>query len=862
MVLIGVRHRLRVWLKAGGVLACAVLALLGARDAPAREQVTLHLNWAHSFQFAGYYMADALGYYSDANLSVVIEAGRPDQDVIERVVRGNGHYGVSVSNLLLARAAGQPVVALAVINQHSPFVLIARETSGIQSVHDLIGKRVMLQPDGVEILAYLRREGIDPAQLERVEHSFDVRDLLEGRVDAMTGYLTNEPARLDAAGFRHHVYSPRSAGIDFYADNLFTSEAELQAHPERVRAFREASLRGWKYAMAHPEEAIALLLQRYPQANTRAQLEYEARTLAPLILADLVEVGYMNPGRWQHIADVYAESGLMPRGFSLDGFLYEPDPKAELGWLYSVLAAVLAGAGLIGGIAAYIFRLNRQLGQSLERAQRAQDRLQVLSMAVEHSPTSIVITGPDADIQYVNPQFTKTTGYAVEDVRGKNPRILSSGETDPAVYADMWARLERGESWSGEFHNRRRSGELYEEEAHVAPVRNAQGQVSHFVAVKLDITDRKRQEAELAHAHAETAAANQALARANAELTQHRNHLEALVHARTRDLAAARDAAESANRAKGLILANLSHELRTPLNHIIGFNGLLRTEVSGEQGAKWLALVEQSAWDLLRLVDRLLDTVRVEAETLQINEAVFNLPVLLAGVEDSARSTIRQKGLAPSALELRFEVAPDVPTWVCGDETRLSQVFRELIDNAAKFSDRGSIDVRVSRLQGSTEMLTLHFEVTDHGVGVPPQLQDEMFALFSQGDASTTRRHGGLGVGLALCRRLVKLMAGEIGYRPRPEGGSVFWVDVPLSMVDGGAHFLTGGGAAEVRPSGLADLRALLRDNAFEAVDLWRALAAEMKPLLGERHAEVEAAIERFDFGRADAIIAASEALS
>ena len=839
-----------IWL----VLLCVALVL--PRAVQAREQVTLHLNWTHSFQFAGYYMAEALGYYNDANLSVVIEEGRPDHDVIGRVVSGAGHYGVSVSNLLLARAAGKPVVALAVINQHSPFVLIAREDSSTQSIHDLVGKRVMLQADGDEILAYLRREGIDPERLQRVEHSFDIGDLVEGRVDAMTGYVTNEPALLDALGIRYHLYSPRSAGIDFYADNLFTSEAELEAHPERVRAFRAASLRGWKYAMEHPQEAIALLLQRYPRANTREQLEYEARTLAPLILADVVEVGYMNPGRWQHIADVYAESGVLPRGFSLDGFLYDPNPRVDLGWMYAAIGGVLAAAALVGGIAAYIFRLNRQLGQSLEKERQAKERLQVLSLAVEQSPTSIVITGPDARIQYVNPHFTRTTGYGLEEVCGKNPRILSAGDTTPALYREMWASLARGETWSGEFHNRRRSGEPYAEEAHVAPVRNAQGEVSHYVAVKLDITERKRQEAALARAQAETAAANEALARANAELTEHRDHLEVLVQARTRDLAAARDAAESANRAKGLILANLSHELRTPLNHIIGFNGLLKTEVSGEQGSKWLSLVERSAWDLLRLVDRLLDTARVEADALEINEAVFNLPVLLAGVEDAARLALRQKGGEPGGLALRFEVAPELPTWVCGDATRLSQVFRELIDNAAKFSDSGCIEVSVSPLKAGPELVTLRFEVADQGVGVPLHAQEEMFALFSQADASSTRRHGGVGLGLALCRRLVALMAGEIGYRPRPAGGSVFWIDVPLSKVDGGAHFLADEPTPDAQPARLEELRERLRENAFEVVDLWRAIGAEMKPLLGDSHAEVEDAILNFDFGRAEAIIA------
>lgn len=330
-------------------------------------------------------------------------------------------------------------------------------------------------------------------------HSFDIGELIAGQVDAMTAYLSNEPELLRKSHFSHAVFTPRSAGIDFYADNLFTSERELDEHPERVQAFREASLRGWQYALEHPDEIIDLILQRYAGSDTRAHYEFEAAQLRPLIRPDLVEVGYMNPGRWRHIADVYAEVGVLPENVPLEGFLYEAAQRTFPTWVVGLLTVVILVAAMVAAIATYIFRINKKLAQSLQDVQQAKDRLQVLSMAIEQSPTSIVITGPDSTISYVNPYFTQETGYSAEEVLGRNPSFLKSGLTDAATFRDMWSHLVRGEHWVGELVNRRKSGEVYWEEAHVAPVKDTDGRITNYVAVKLNITARKETQRRLAY---------------------------------------------------------------------------------------------------------------------------------------------------------------------------------------------------------------------------------------------------------------------------------------------------------------------------------------------------------------------------
>ena len=237
-----------------------LLLLLGTTHAQALEAVTLQLKWTHAFQFAGYYAAQAQGYYRDAGLEVRIVQAQPGTDTVKTVLDGQAHYGVGNSSLLLTRHAGQPVVALAVIFQHSPLVLVARQIQTLQGVHDLKGKRVMFEPHSDELRAYLKQEGLDTATLHEIPHSFNPIDLIEGRVDAMSVYITNELYYLNKANLPYQIYTPRAVGIDFYGDILFTTEQEIAAYPERVAAFRAASLKGWQYAMAHQEE-IARRLQ-------------------------------------------------------------------------------------------------------------------------------------------------------------------------------------------------------------------------------------------------------------------------------------------------------------------------------------------------------------------------------------------------------------------------------------------------------------------------------------------------------------------------------------------------------------------------------------------------------------------------
>ncbi len=327
------------------------------------DQVILQLAWLNQFQFAGYYAAVEKGFYRDAGLKVTILEGSPKRRPVQEVVSGRAHYGVAKSEILLHRMHGKPVLVLAAIFQHSAIILLAKEESGISTPQDMIGRRVMLLKgnDSAEYIAMFRNEGVSMEQINVIPSTYNINDLIDGKTDVFNAYATNEPYYLGLRGIRGTVISPITYGIDFYGDCLFTSEQELREHPERVRAFRKASLLGWEYAMAHTEEIIDVILDKYGVNKTRDHLQFEAKAMGKLILPRLIEMGHMNPGRWRHVADTYVELGMAEPGYSLENFIYDPNPAPDYTRMRQTLVAVFFLILLIGASAIILFVFNRRL---------------------------------------------------------------------------------------------------------------------------------------------------------------------------------------------------------------------------------------------------------------------------------------------------------------------------------------------------------------------------------------------------------------------------------------------------------------------------------------------------------------------
>ncbi len=260
------------------------------------------------------------------------------------------------------------------------------------------------------------------------------------------------------------------------------------------------------------------------------------------------------------------------------------------------------------------------------------------------------------------------------------------------------------------------------------------------------------------------------------EVEKHRDHLEELVQARTAALLIAKEAAETANRAKTTFLANMSHELRTPMNGIMGMAQLALRRATDPKQVEQLGKLHQSAERLLGILNDVLDISKLEAERLTLEPSDFKLGQILSHLDSLFGDKIAAKGLS-----FDFDVAPDVADLALhGDPLRLGQILINLVSNALKFTEQGTIKLGIALASQTADTIELAFELADTGSGIPPEQQQRIFNSFEQADGSMTRKHGGAGLGLAICNRLVKMMGGKIGVRSEPGQGSTFWFTVRL----------------------------------------------------------------------------------
>jgi len=266
-----------------------------------------------------------------------------------------------------------------------------------------------------------------------------------------------------------------------------------------------------------------------------------------------------------------------------------------------------------------------------------------------------------------------------------------------------------------------------------------------------------------------------------AELAQHRDHLEQRVFARTAELAAAKDAAEAANSAKGTFLANMSHELRTPMSGVVGMIGMVLQRATDPKQIDWLNKSKLSAQHLLSVLNDILDISQIESERLTLDESNFSLTQTIDQALQMQDAAAQAKG-----LRLSREVSPALPDLLRGDATRLRQILTNFTSNAIKFSTHGQITVRASALEEDSHSLLLKIEVSDQGIGISPEQQARLFRAFTQADSSMTRKYGGSGLGLIIAKRIALLMSGDAGVSSEAGVGSTFWATARLKRAVAG----------------------------------------------------------------------------
>jgi PAS domain S-box-containing protein len=361
------------------------------------------------------------------------------------------------------------------------------------------------------------------------------------------------------------------------------------------------------------------------------------------------------------------------------------------------------------------------------------EKLVKLSHAVEQSPTLVEITDTKGNIEYVNPKFTETTGYSLEEVVGKNLRILKSGHTTAKEYENLWNTISSGREWRGEFHNKRKDGTLYWEQASISSIKNSEGKITHYLAIKSDITEKKK-----------------------------------IVD----ELIKTKEKAVESDRLKSAFLANMSHEIRTPMNGILGFSSLLSEPGLGkEEQQEYIKLIQVSGARMLNLISEIIDISKIESGMMEISLQQVNVNEKVGFVFNLLKLDAEEKSIQLTCKSIEF---PDL--YLITDPEKLYAILTNLVKNAIKYTDKGSIEFGYN-----IKNETVEFFVKDSGIGIPLDRHAAIFERFIQVDITNIQARHGAGLGLAIAKAFVTLLGGEIWLESQEGIGTTFHFTLPLN---------------------------------------------------------------------------------
>jgi PAS domain S-box-containing protein len=734
------------------VMLPLALLLAGPRQALALEKASIQLKWLHHCQFAGYYMALEKGFYRDVGLDVTIREGGPAAEVEHDVVSGRADFGVGTSALLLNLAQGQDIVVLGQIFQHSPAIFLTPRETGIRSIEDMRGRRFMYSNQHGDMRALLKRHGVDEARIVKVPHHGDPQDLINGKADVMLAYSFNEPYVMEQAGIPYLTFSPLAFGIDFYGDNFFTTRKLVKERPEFVRAFREATLRGWRYALEHRVETVDLIHARYAPGMDRELLLFEAEQMDPLIQPVLVELGYQNLARWHRISETFVELGMLPTGFDPSPIMYAPKQISDYGPLF----AVLIGSGAIIVILSWLvvgyWRMSVKLKSEVDERKRAE-----VALFEERQRLAGIIEGTNVGTWEWNVQTGETKfngrwagiiGYTLAELAPVSIEtwVAYAHPDDLVTSNDLLARHFRGESdyYEMEARMRHRDGSwVWVLDRGKVATWTEEGKPCWMLGTHQDITERKRAEEE-----------HQILER---QLLQAQK-LESL----------------------GVLAGGIAHDFNNILMAIIGNADLALMKLNPESPViTHLHQIEQAASRAADLAKQMLaysGKGKFMIENLDLNR-------MLEEMQHMLEVSISRK------VVLQMNLTPHIPT-LEADASQVRQTIMNLVINASEAMgdnsgiitittgcmeyDRGSLkDVWLN--EDLAEGLYTFLEVVDTGCGMDSDTLSRIF------DPFFTTKFTGRGLGMAAVLGIIRGHKGGILVSSEPGKGTIFRVLLPAS---------------------------------------------------------------------------------
>lgn len=763
-----------------------------ASDEPL-EPVIIQLKWFSQFQFAGYYAALHKGFFQEEGLDVTIRAGGPQTDVAEEVSSGRANFGILASELIQKKAQGEPLVLLAVIMQHSIRAIIVRADSAIDSPADLINQHIMLNKhEDTEFMAMFIAEGIPIKKLNIIQKDRTANNkFISGEIDALNGSIGNQPFLFQSKGIPVKTIRPISYGIDFYGDSLFTSKSELKNHPKRVEGFRKATLRGWEYAMAHPNEIIDLIIDKYHSPKSRDHLQFEAEKMRKLILPGLVDIGHINPKRIERIARIYAEHNLVPKNFSLEGFVYNPVPgpnKKLIGQLITGFI-IFAGIVLLGMTLLIIFnkRLKKLVDlQTHELAQANESLIKEVEIRTEaeKSLRSIVestvgVTGQDLYdkiVRNLTKLFNCDIAIVGEITESSEVKALSM-EIDGEIVRDYSHEL-IGAPCENAVENGfcvypEHVSELFPDDHELKNMQvvgyvgtplidNNAETIGVLCAMSRSKLDLPKESEGLIKIMA---------ARASAEIQRRRwNEIQAATEMKLRQA--------QKMEAIGTLAGGIAHDFNNILGAIIGYADMAREDTPAN------STVANDLDKVLEAGNRAKDLVK-QILAFSRQDDAERLPLQPAIIIKEAIKMLRSS--MPTTIHI-FANIDSMSGMIFADPTQFHQIVMNLCTNAFHAMEKtgGELYVTLRNVKEYSENLPdelalvhgkfVELIVRDTGSGINPSNIDKIFQPYF-----TTKETGkGTGMGLAITHGIIKKWGGAISVNSKLGTGTTFRVMLPM----------------------------------------------------------------------------------
>lgn len=395
-------------------------------------------------------------------------------------------------------------------------------------------------------------------------------------------------------------------------------------------------------------------------------------------------------------------------------------PDGSIGWFELKIQAIPDGVFI--------------MSYDITTRKRTENEHKKLSRAIIQSPVSVVITDINGNIEYANPKFSETTGYSLDEIIGKNPRFLKSGTHSKEFYKNIWDTILSGKEWQGEIQNRNKSGELYWDYVKISPILNEHGDITHFVELKEDITERKRM---------------------------------------INDLIAAKNKAEEINKVKSNFFANMSHELRTPFVGIMGYAELLSDTLINPEEREMAQGILATSKRMKETLTKILSLSKFEFNSIEVVNKKINVVEVINGIYKQFSAASVQKKLTFSAI-INFE-----SLFIETDEILFSEIIKNIVSNAIIYTNEGTVVIHADK-QKKNSLDVLVIKVVDTGIGIPKDKQKIVWEEFRQVSEGLTRRFQGTGLGLSIVKKYTELLGGNIYLESEERKGSIFTLELPI----------------------------------------------------------------------------------